>query len=856
VSDLLERAELLGQLEGAWSACGKLVFIAGEAGVGKTSLVRAFAAGVEERVLEGACENLTTPTPLGPFLEIAVATGGELAARVAADDEPRHVALALVAELRRRAVVVLEDLQWADQATLDVLRVLGRRIDSTGALVLATYREDEVEAEHPLRVVLGELASAQGVTRLCVPRLSLEAVRALADPHGADAESIYRLTHGNAFYVTEILASGVGSLPETVRDAVLARVAGLGPGARQLLDVAALVPTRAELWLLRAVAGELLECLEPCFASGMLRAERDAVAFRHELARLALEEAVAPQRRQSLHAAVLTALAAPPIGAPDASRLAHHAEQADDTAALLEYASEAGRQAAIAGAHREAAAQYARALRHARALPEAKRAALLAAFAQEAQLVGLDDDAIEARRSAVTLYGALGDRTAEGLHLARLTVPCISIGLNAEAEEASREAIALLEQLPAGLELAEAYCAQAYMRMLGRDNAEGVFWGEKAVALARRFGDRELLSFGLNLIGASKMMGGEIEAGITNLLRSLEIAREDSLEQRIVSALSMLGTGLGEIFELERAERYLREHIAFAEEREIDPSYQQAWLALVHVYRGFWEEASELAHALLARHDAAITRISALIALGRVRTRRGDPGADAALDEALELARSGAHLQRLGHVHAARAESAWLAGDPGRAAAEARAAYPLAVEKRHPWFTGELAYWQRRAGESVDVPDWVAEPYRLQLAREARAAAHAWSSLLCPYEAARALAEAEDKDALLGALTAFDGVGARPAATLVRRELRGRGESVPRGLRPTTRANPADLTTRQVEVLRLVAQGLQNSEVAERLVLSRRTVDHHVSAILRKLDVRTRGEASARAIRLGLLEDR
>jgi DNA-binding CsgD family transcriptional regulator len=211
-----------------------------------------------------------------------------------------------------------------------------------------------------------------------------------------------------------------------------------------------------------------------------------------------------------------------------------------------------------------------------------------------------------------------------------------------------------------------------------------------------------------------------------------------------------------------------------------------------------------------------------------------------ALDEALELAEPGGHLQRLGHVRAARAEAAWLAGERERTVEEARAAYPLALEKRHLWFAGELAYWQWTAGALDVPPDWIAEPYRLQLAATARAAADTWRARGCPYESARALAESERDEDLHEALTELDRLGAGPAAAAVRRRLGIRGP------RAATRENPAGLTARELQVLELVAVGLQNREIAERLVLSARTVDHHVSAALRKLDARTRAEAVAR----------
>ena len=295
MSALLEREDLLARFDTLRADGGRLVFVGGEAGVGKTSLVRAFAASADGRVALGACESLATPTALSPLLDVAAELGSDLAARVDAGDEPRRVAGALVDALREPTLLVLEDLHWADQATLDVVRVLGRRVDGTPSLVLATYRDDEVAARHPLRAVLGELASAPGVVRLTVPPLSLDAVRELAAPHGADGDAIHRRTQGNAFYVTEILAAGGDELPETVRDAVLARTALLGDAARRLLEVVAMVPARTELWLLEEVARTELEQLDACLASGVPPARTPS--------RFATSSPVSQSRRMSRHTA-------------------------------------------------------------------------------------------------------------------------------------------------------------------------------------------------------------------------------------------------------------------------------------------------------------------------------------------------------------------------------------------------------------------------------------------------------------------------------------------------------------------------------------------------------------------------
>ena len=391
--------------------------------------------------------------------------------------------------------------------------------------------------------------------------------------------------------------------------------------------------------------------------------------------------------------------------------------------------------------------------------------------------------------------------------------------------------------------------------MIRRDNEDAVRSAERAVALARRFDDADTLALGLNMLGTAHMMAGRIDQGVGLLSESLAVAETHGLEHRVANAHWMLGSGLAEMYELRRGETSLRAHIAYAEEHDLDAAYTRAWLAAVHVYRGRLTEGEALADALLSAPLTGVARITAQVARGRARARSGSAPPQDDLDAALELARHGGHLQRVGHVHAARAETAWLAGDPAATAAEARAAYPLALDKRHLWFAGELAYWQVRAGALDTVPEWLAEPYALQIAGRAREAAARWRERGAPYEAARALAESADAADVAEALAAFENLGAAPAARLARVRLRALGAPVPRGPRAASRANPAGLTARELEVLRLVAGGLRNADVAERLVLSQRTVDHHVSAVLRKLDARSRGEATAAASRMGLLDD-
>jgi DNA-binding CsgD family transcriptional regulator len=247
-------------------------------------------------------------------------------------------------------------------------------------------------------------------------------------------------------------------------------------------------------------------------------------------------------------------------------------------------------------------------------------------------------------------------------------------------------------------------------------------------------------------------------------------------------------------------------------------------------------------------------RAPALAVLGLVRARRGDPDVWTALDAARELTLSGGDLQRVAPVAAARAEALWLEGRWAEVDAATAAALALAREREAPWVVGELACWRRRAGLRDRLKRGAAaEPYALTLAGDAQRAAGAWRARGNKYEAALALADSGDPDALRQALEELRELGSRPAAALVTRRLRELGvRGVPRGPRPRTRQNPAGLTGRELEVVALLAEGLPNAQIAERLIVSKRTVDHHVSAVLRKLDARTRAEAGTKALRLGL----
>ncbi len=854
--ELLEREESLASLT-AWLGSavhfgGSIALVAGEAGIGKTALLRAFAGRQRDRrVLWGACDAMATPRALAPLHDIARRARGALLAAIASGESRDAVFNAALDELDREpgALIVLEDMQWADEPTLDLLRFLGRRIHLTGALLVVTYRDDETGPRHPLRAAIGDLPRAS-TRSILIPPLSEFAVTQLANQRGRPVKDLHAITGGNPFLVIEALAAEAGAVPLTVRDAMLARVARLSPAARELAELVSIVPGGTESWLIDA-AGRMDDTeIEACLGIGLVRDNEGAVAFRHDLARRALEASLSPARRRGLHHRVLSILASRPGIA--AARLAHHADGACAAQAVLRFAPAAALHAASVGARREAVSFYELALRYAADLGAQERAHLHEQLSHECALTGQHERAIEARRSAVAIWHASIDRIKEGEALRCLSSLSRRAGDLAAASEYGAAAVEMLEALPPQAELSMAYCNRAELDLESCDSKSALEWSQRAVALAESFGCQRALAHALGTLGTARLTFGD-SSGWGDLDASLELALRGADQEEVARAYTRLAAMAIVRRRYGKADLCVSEGLAYCTQRGFD-SFGLDFLAFrarLRFEQGDWNGARQDLEALLrSACTASSTRIAALQILGHLRIRRGEAEGAAPLEEACSLEGPIVPPQRVAALAAIRAEAAWLAGDRESVIREAEPAYEFLRSKHDPCMKGELAAWLWRAGALGVPPTDIEEPYALEIGGDWRSAARLWQGFGCPYEYASLLAFHGAEPEQRAALTIFEQIGAAPAARVLRRRMRLQAiRGVPRGSRPSTRRHPLGLTRRQAEILALLSDGLRNSVIAKRLFVSPKTVDHHVSAILAKLGVPSRAQAVARAHR-------
>ena len=854
--DLLERdAALAALMEARASAArgeGRMVSISGEPGIGKTSLVRRFAGDHGDgRVLLGTCDDLSIPRPLGPFRDLAGSVSAELEDALAANAAPHDIQDLLIAELERApgpVVLVLEDVHWADDATLDSISVLGRRIGALPALVVATHRSGEAPPGHPLHAALGAVPG-DALVLLELGPLSQDAVAALA---GDDADAVYAATGGNPFYVTELLASrDAAELPPTVANAVLARVFKLDDPARRLLELVCAVPNRVSASVLDEVMPGWAAAAEEPERRQLLEIDGTHVRFRHELARNAVLSSLSAVKRRAIHGEVLTALLA---ARADPADIVHHAEAAGDEEVLSDYALVAARRAAALESNREAYFHYRRAADFADRLSPVERADVLEELAAAAYVVGRADEGFPAIESAIAIHRELGDEAAVGRCTRVLSRFHWFVGDGAPARAKALEAITILEPLGESIELARACSGVAQLAMLAEDGGQALRWGQRALELATSLGDESTRAHALVNIGCARMHMDPDD--MTPLLDAHALADAVGEREDATRALGNLGYVLMTWGLPDPGRRYAEQALAYASGHEVHmyASYVTTLLAWMRLRSGDWDEAARVTHGEIER-GITVVQLLAKTVLAELAVRRGDADAADRVADLAEHADRAAEPQRIMPAIELMTERALTEGEPMPTDWIERLADHLAANGALGARYGvRLAGWAAVAGIEVEPDGRDAGPYAAMRRRDWRVAADSFGELGWVYDRALMLSLTDDEPALAEALQTARRLGAEPLTRRVMTRMRELGMRVPRGPRTTTRANPAGLTARQLEVLTLIAEGLTNAEIAERLVVSQRTAEHHVAAVLAKLGTANRRDAARRAAELRLLE--
>lgn len=688
-------AELTARADAARTGTGGLVLVCGESGAGKTSFVETFLARWVDgqRVLWGVCDPLGTPRPLGPLHDVAEQLHPSTRA-VLRDGRPPHEIFAAVCDdLREQPTVfVVDDLHWADQATVDLLRSLLRRIAGTSSLVVGTVRDDELTPGHPMRLLLGDVARSPAAHRLSLPPLTLDGVAEIVGDRDVEPGWLHRITGGNPFFVVEMLDHTGTDLPTTVRDAILARTVGLDAAAWDLLYLLACAPGALPDILL-APLNVTIPTLRTLDTAKLIRRSDRGVAFRHDLCRLAVESVIPPGAEVAVHRRMIAAYQTVPE--PDPAVLTHHALGAGDTGLTRRSAARAGRAAARSGAHTQAADFYRTALEYGGELAPGEEADLLEALADEYYLTDRLDDAIGARRRALRLREQEGDRRAVGVNHCLLARYELDNADRSRAEWHAALAVEVIDRCPDAdpASLGHALASRAYFAVLASDFAAAHRLLVRARALADR-ADDPTLAVKVGLVeGYCGLLEGD-EGARDAILAVAGSAPADFDEIYSTGYTTLVFLDI-EQRRLDRAADLLAAAIPASIERDvpIGRAFLLGMRARVELLLGNWTDADYYAQSVLGSPSSPLARTSPLLVEALLAVRRHGPESGSrGIDEAWRvLSGFDDHLRLL--PAAAIAERAWVTDAADPLVAECRTLLERAPVDGAEWGRGQLAMW-------------------------------------------------------------------------------------------------------------------------------------------------------------------
>jgi DNA-binding CsgD family transcriptional regulator/tetratricopeptide (TPR) repeat protein len=851
--ELLERDEFLSELndllQSAIRGSGQIAVISGDAGIGKTSLVEFFTGQHKDtaKIYWGACDDLFTPRPLAPLYDVANKMKSNIIDKLELGASRPSIFNEFLNEINQKEpnIIVIEDVHWADESTFDFIKFLAKRINKYKSLLIITYRSDEISSTHPLKLTFSNIPSKY-LRRFELPPLSKNAVTILANSFGRKDDSIFTKTGGNPFLITELLMNNQENIPATVKDLIAFRLSRLSANARSAVETFSVIPGAAEKWLINLLVKDY-SAIDESVECGILKVENDSISFRHELLKIAVEESLSETKRFENNTAVLDILLKQKNIEPFLPRIIHHAARIANKEVIFKYAPLAAKQASKLGAHEQALKHYMTALRFSEHLSAEEQLEMLEGYAHECYLTARIEEGIKACKSIKEILRDHHNPLREGENYRRLSRLLWYSGKDREGEEYLLKAIDTLKEFTPGKELAMSYSNLSQIYMLREETGTALKWGEKAAELAKSLNDVEIEAHALNNIGASKMFASD-DTGEKYLKKSLEISLQNNLHEHACRAYVNLGTVSLYRRKLSEADRFFTAGVDYANETDINLASLciAGEAAQTKLYMGNWDEAFEISYAVYEKNKVpALDKLLPVNIIGLIRARRNDPGAFQLLNEANDLVDDTGELLKLVKVKSARAEAFWLINKLPENINELIACYDVVKASNNPWAIGEIAFWLWKGDSLPGIPECIAEQYLLQIKGDWLAAARLWEELKCPYEQALALSDGNEK-AMKKAVEIFDGLGAAAASQLIKQKMRKSGiKNIPKGPRQSTKENPSGLTERQMEILKLVANGLNNSEIGNKLYISTRTVENHISTIFSKLNIHSRVEAAA-----------
>jgi DNA-binding CsgD family transcriptional regulator len=863
---LIERAGFLASLQSKFKDVGKheghSVLVVGEAGIGKTSLVRAFCKDHEAecKIYIGSCDALFTPRPLAPLYDIVWQMRGDTWENRLDLIDRSELFTSFLHEFEHReqtTIIVFEDIHWADEATLDFIKFFTRRITQIHCLFILTYRDTEIHAHHPLRNVLGQMPPAS-FTRLQLVPLSREAVEKRAAEKGWSGEDVYRISGGNPFYVNEILASYSLGVPDNIKDSILSIYNQMDEKAKHIWQILSVLPSAFEISYLEKMEPSFEAAIERYLDLKILILDKGLIFFKHELYRRTIEASLSPFIRISLNKKILELFRENFETNHEIERIVHHAKNANETEIVVHYAPQAARQAAQLGAHIEASKLHLSAIEYYQGKDKDLLIQFYEAYAYECYLTRQVKEAIIYTGKSLTLWKEKKDIEKTGNCLRFLSRLNWLDGNRKNAEIFARQAVESLgNELPSKTK-AMAFSNMSQLKILLDKPGESLLWGEKAIMVAQELGDEEALSHALNNVGSVKMHTPSLKnEGIECLQQSLKIALKNSYHEHVARAYSNMGSNGLSLKNFEFTKKILDEGIQYCEERDLD-LWRLNMLSLkanLYVETGDWKQAYNIADNLLKNEILSPSfTICALNMMATIIMRTGDGDALPLLLKAYTMAFETGELQRIMPTLIASLEYEWLTGNIVIKTEDLDRITSGIEQSMYFIQKNEFAFWLLKTRKQHLSFKESYKGYDLDNLTKVQEAAIVWKKIGYPYAQALALFEGNN-DNKRQAISIVQKLGANVVNQKMKLEMRLSGiKNIPKGIRKTTQSNSANLTERELDVLRLLKEGMRNKEIGARLFVSTKTVEHHISSIFFKLDANSRSKAVKQAVHLDIIK--